>query len=221
MYKEKLRLRSYGIPGDEDTVFLEIKKKFDGVVYKRRISMKLCEARDYLAGKAAPGGKDEQILREIDWFRSYYQPVPKVYLAYDRVACFGTEDPELRITFDQNIRYRTDALDLAAGDRGDLIIEPGEVLMELKIAGSMPLWLSHILNELAIYPASFSKYGVCYSHYLMYEDMPECVPTPEAWYTEAAGMDCAKPIAAGGALFGSCSGNQDPYHITTGGIHCA
>lgn len=164
-YKEKLRLRSYGVPKPEDTVFLEIKKKVCGVVYKRRTEMTLQQAHDYLVfGKQPP--QSGQIHQEIEWFLNRYELFAKVYLAYDRTAYFGNEDNELRITFDENIRWRQNALDLAKGAQGMALLPESQVLMEIKIPGAMPLWLSHILTQLHIYPVSFSKYGVCYQNHL-------------------------------------------------------
>lgn len=178
-YKEKLRLRSYGIPGQNDRVFLELKKKFAGVVYKRRVSLPLTIVEDFLnsdeisrelmyrqGSLADLSGADRQILLEIDWFLKRYQPSAKVFLAYDRVAFYGKENPKLRITFDQRIRWRERQLDLSRGDWGQFVIDPREVLMEIKIPGAMPVWLSAILAELAIFPASFSKYGTCYQKFL-------------------------------------------------------
>ena len=161
VYKEKFRLRSYGIPGQNDTVFLELKKKYKGVVYKRRVPMDLQQAMGYLVDKKQAVEKT-QILSEIDWFFKMYEPVPKVYIAYDRIAFFGKEDSNLRITFDTNIRWRDYDLDLSKGDYGEPIMEPDRFLMEIKIPGTMPLWLSHLLTKLGIYSNSFSKYGTCY-----------------------------------------------------------
>ena len=160
-YKEKLRLRSYGVPTEESSVYLEIKKKYSGIVYKRRIALTLAEAEAYL-NKGIKPQKDSQILREIDYFISFYKPKPKLYLAYDRVAYFGREDSNVRITFDHNIRSREYDLGLGKGDQGDLLLEDYQYLMEIKVAGAMPLWLSEILAKLAIYPSSFSKYGNIY-----------------------------------------------------------
>ena len=160
-YKEKLRIRSYGIPTEESTVFVEIKKKFKGVVYKRRISMPLKKATLFLNHGIAPK-ENSQIVNEIKYFIQLYHPVPKQYIAYDRIALYGKEDPELRITFDSNIRGRKEDLDLECGDDGEPLLSPGERLMEIKIAGAMPIWLAHLLSELEIYPTSFSKYGNIY-----------------------------------------------------------
>lgn len=161
VYKEKIRLRSYGVPGENDTAFLEIKKKYDGIVYKRRILLPLKEARNYLEHGIKPS-MDSQILREIDYFISHYHPVKKLYIAYDRIAMFGKQDDTIRITFDQNIRSREYDLDLSKGDQGELLMENGEVLMEIKVALAYPLWLVQILSDLNIYPISFSKYGNIY-----------------------------------------------------------
>lgn len=160
-YKEKLRLRSYGVPSKEDKVFLEIKKKWEGVVYKRRISLPLREAEEYLE-QGKPLQREGQIEKEIDYFVKLYHPKPKLYIAYDREAYFGKEDDGIRITFDQNIRSRENNLHLENGDKGELLLEKGEKLMEIKVGGVFPMWLVNILSGLEIYPMSFSKYGNIY-----------------------------------------------------------
>lgn len=166
IYKEKLRLRSYGVPKEDDVVFVELKKKFDGIVYKRRVPMKLSEARRYLYQGKYPG-KDSQILREVEYVRKHYHLVPEVYLAYERIALFGKENPDLRMTFDMDIRGRETNLDLAAGSYGDPIMKEGQVLMEVKIPEAMPVWMSEIFSELSIYPGSFSKYGEYYIQHIL------------------------------------------------------
>ncbi|MBU3803474.1 MAG: polyphosphate polymerase domain-containing protein [Candidatus Cellulosilyticum pullistercoris] len=165
-YKEKFRVRSYGIPKEEDKVFLEIKKKYKGIVYKRRVSMTLKEAEDYLEKGIRPK-KEGQILKEIDYFLSFYKPTPKVYLAYDRMAYFGKENKDIRITFDHNIRSRQCNMNLAEGDYGTPILDEYHYLMEIKVPGAMPLWLSKILSDLEIYPTSFSKYGNVYKQFIL------------------------------------------------------
>ena len=160
-YKEKLRLRSYGIPGDSSMVFPEIKKKAQGIVYKRRVSMPYTQAVDFLNGKSpAPEG---QIYRELSWIlASYPRLSPKVFLSYERDSWQGTEQRELRLTLDRDIHYRTERLDLQRGTFGTDILQPGQTLMEVKIPGATPLWLSHALSTLGIFPTSFSKYGEAY-----------------------------------------------------------
>lgn len=167
VYKEKLRMRSYGVPADGDSVFVELKKKYKGVVYKRRTVLEAGEALDYLAGRCSPRAKD-QICREIDWFLGRYHPVPQVFIAYDREALAGLEDRVLRVTFDIDLRWRDTALDLRSGDGGERIISRDQILMEIKIPGSAPVWLSRLLSENSVFPTSFSKYGVCYRENLMW-----------------------------------------------------
>ena len=161
VYKEKLRVRSYGVPADGDGVFAEIKKKYAGVVYKRRITAAPADAAAFLrTGKsAAPLG---QIGREIAWFQRTYHAEPKVFLAYDRTAFAGVDDPAVRITFDTDIRWRTTALDLRCGDYGTPLLPPGQILMELKLPDACPLWLSRALTDIGARQTSFSKYGACY-----------------------------------------------------------
>ena len=162
IYKEKLRVRSYGVPEEDGRVFVELKKKYDGVVYKRRITMPANEVDDFLSG--GHGDEYGQIGREIQYFQSFYRTVPKVFIGYDRLAFAGIDDPRLRITFDTDLRWRDTDADLRLGDRGAPIALPGgEVLMEVKIPGACPLWLSRLLSEAGAFPTSFSKYGACYS----------------------------------------------------------
>ncbi len=167
VYKEKLRMRSYGVPADGDSVFVELKKKYKGVVYKRRTALEAGEALDYLAGRCNPRAKD-QICREIDWFLGRYHPAPQVFIAYDREALAGLEDRVLRVTFDIDLRWRDTALDLRSGDGGERITSRDQILMEIKIPGSAPVWLSRLLSENSGFPTSFSKYGVCYRENLMW-----------------------------------------------------
>ncbi len=161
-YKEKLRMRSYGVPKADDMVFVELKKKVDGVVYKRRAAMTLCQGERYLNTGRKPG-EDSQILREIDYAMNFYGVQPMMVVAYDRVALTCPEDPEFRVTFDGAIRYRTTELSLGRGSHGQLILPMDQTLMEVKTMGALPLWFSGILNQNKIYPTTFSKYGKAYA----------------------------------------------------------
>ncbi|WP_026651387.1 polyphosphate polymerase domain-containing protein [Butyrivibrio proteoclasticus] len=166
VYKEKLRLRTYGVASDDTNAFIEIKKKYKGVVYKRRISMPYKDAIDYLVHDKELNNKS-QISQEIDYFKQYYKGLkPAMAISYDRIAMAGVTDPELRITFDKNIRWRTNNLSLSMGNVGKDILLPGQVLMELKIAGAMSIELARILDELNIRQTSFSKYGRGYVEYM-------------------------------------------------------
>lgn len=165
-YKEKLRVRGYGKLSAESAVFVELKKKYDGVVYKRRVELPLAEADALLAGE--PVEADSQVLREIQYFMKLYNPEPRVLLSYRRIAYTG-EEAGLRITFDDTIRFRTSALMMSAGAWGQPILPQNVTLMEVKVPGAMPLWLCELLNENGIYPTSFSKYGACYRNYLFPE----------------------------------------------------
>lgn len=164
-YKEKFRLRSYGVPSERDKVFGEIKKKFDGVVYKRRVAAPLDEMERFLSGGVL-AHESPQIQREIHWFLRCHPIRPQVFIGYDRTAYAGREDPGLRITFDRNIRWRTRELDLRAGDHGDPVLEEERIIMEIKIPQAVPLWLVRVLDQARAYPAGFSKIGTCYQLHL-------------------------------------------------------
>ena len=126
--------------------------------------MTFAEARRYLDKGLFPD-KTEQILDEIDWFIRFYKASAKILLFYERIALHGIEDNSLRITFDSDIRFRTENLDFVKGDGGMPLLAPGERIMELKIAGAIPVWLSKMFVELDIYPVSFSKFGTAYHMY--------------------------------------------------------
>ena len=161
VYKEQLRRRSYGTPTLDDHVFLEIKKKFKGVVYKRREVMTLREAMAYIEQGTKPC--DTQIMREIDYaMRFYRQPKPMMLIAYEREAYFDAENPDLRITFDTDVRARDTDCRLENGSHGDYLLPEDAILMEIKTGGAMPVWLAQALSTCGILPGKFSKYGTAY-----------------------------------------------------------
>lgn len=161
-YKEKLRLRAYGVPGLDSKVYLEIKKKYKGIVNKRRTTLRLNEAYGFVASGKAPTPKEYmnvQVLHELEYFLKIYNLSPKLYLAYDRIAYFEKDNRDLRISFDMNIRSRRYDLALEAGDYGDKLLPDDVFLMEIKTSLAKPLWLTHMLSEFDIKRKSFSKYG--------------------------------------------------------------
>lgn len=161
-YKEKLRLRAYGIPKEDDKVYLEIKKKVCGMVNKRRTILKLQEAYDFVSTGIKPEIMEymnRQVVNEIEYLLKIYDLEPKLYLAYDRKALFSKEDRDLRITFDTNIRTRRYDLKLENGDYGESLLESGQWVMEVKTEKSIPIWLSKMLSDHRIFSSSFSKYG--------------------------------------------------------------
>ncbi|MFA5561197.1 MAG: polyphosphate polymerase domain-containing protein [Eubacteriales bacterium] len=163
MYKEKLRLRGYDVPGPDDMVYVEVKKKYDGVVYKRRVTLTLREAEAFLNDHILPQRADSQILRELSYLVEHFELVPKLYLAYDRIAFQERTNPSFRLTFDEKIRFRQDRLSLAAGDDGELLLPlDAGYLLELKVSDTIPHWLVRILAAHQLYPTSFSKYGTIY-----------------------------------------------------------
>ncbi|MEN6315820.1 MAG: polyphosphate polymerase domain-containing protein [Clostridiaceae bacterium] len=168
-YKEKLRIRAYGVPELDSDVYFEIKKKFCGLVNKRRTRLKLREAYEFAGTGRKPEPKDcmnRQVMDEIEYLLKIYDLEPKLYLAYDRKALFCREDRSLRITFDTNIRTRRDDLRLESGDYGETLIENGQWLMEVKTQRSIPYWLSELLSRYGMYSTSFSKYGKEYQKLL-------------------------------------------------------
>lgn len=166
VYKEKLRVRSYGPAGKQDPVFVELKKKYYSVVYKRRISIPQDQAQACLNG--AQPWPDSQIGRELAYAADFYKTLrPAVFLSYERDAYHGILDPDFRVTFDTEIRYRQEELNLESDTWGTSILAPGLILMELKVAGGMPIWLARVLSRQGVFKTSFSKYGAAYQNILL------------------------------------------------------
>ena len=165
-FKEKIRLRSYGIATDTSPVFLELKRKAYGIVYKRRVQSTIPLVKKFFDGEGdiCAGG---QINKEITTFRDYYQTlVPACMIIYDRVAYFQP-DGDLRLTIDHNPRYRYEDLDLRVSMDGNSLLKDGYTILEVKVQQAVPLWLSDILTKGKIYKGSFSKYGEAYRQQLL------------------------------------------------------
>lgn len=161
-YKEKLRVRSYSRANAESTVFVELKKKYKQMVYKRRLALLEQEATQWLYGSCSCP-RDTQIAKEIAYFMEYYETLrPSVFLSYDREAYFSKNGSDFRITFDDTILCRQSDLSLGSDIYGVSLLEPDKVLMEIKCTGGIPLWLIHLLSEEQLYKTPYSKYGTAY-----------------------------------------------------------
>ena len=162
-YKEKLRIRSYSRASADSTVFVELKKKYKHVVYKRRISLPYTDAAAWLSKERHPD-KHTQIANEIDYFMELYGTLhPTVFLSYEREAYYCKDGGDFRVTFDDTILCRENNLSLESEVYGTPILPEGEVLMEIKCSGGIPLWMTQVLSEEKIYKTSFSKYGTAYA----------------------------------------------------------
>ena len=166
LFKEKIRLRSYGIATDKSPVFLELKRKAYGIVYKRRVETTIPLVHKFFSGEGdicSPG----QINREITVFRDYYKTlVPACLIIYDRTAYFEP-DGDLRLTIDENPRYRVGDLTLTKSMDGISLLDEGYTILEIKVQEAMPMWLAKILSEGEIRKSSFSKYGEAYRQQLI------------------------------------------------------
>lgn len=175
IYKEKFRIRGYGSISSADlSVFLEAKKKFKGIVYKRRVEMSLHEAMDYVECGTRPYSLKrlepdkrfvaEQMMREFEWARTYYKKLqPAMLISCNRSSFVGIDEPDLRITFDTSVLWRDYELRLNTPRDGYYLIDPDCALMEVKCPRAMPLWLASLLDDVDAFPQSFSKYGTAYT----------------------------------------------------------
>ena len=162
-YKEKIRIRSYSQATADSTVFVELKKKYEKVVYKRRLPLCEADAMSWVC-RENPCPVNTQISREIDYFIDFYGKLkPTVFLSYEREAYYDKGGGDFRVTFDDNILARQTNVNLCSTSYGTPILPEGEVLMELKCSGGIPLWMVEVLSRERIYKTSFSKYGTAYS----------------------------------------------------------
>ena len=162
VYKEKLRIRSYRPIGPEDLVFVELKKKYKSVVYKRRLVLSENEVMKSFQDEM-PLPVKSQIGDEIEYFREYYGHLrPSVFLSYEREAYYMKDGSDFRVTFDENILYRREDFSLGSSVYGNPLLEENQTLMEIKTSGGIPLWMSQILTQEHIFKTSFSKYGLAY-----------------------------------------------------------
>lgn len=172
-FKEKLRIRKYGIQGDGgQQVFLEVKRKISGVVTKRRALLTLEEIDHLMNTSQMPMRTDyfeQQILKELVYMTKIYQLQKAVFIEYDRLAFFDKQDQEFRVTFDHHIMTRYDNFDFESKQPGIPLLSDGMVLMEVKVGDAMPLWFAKALARLNIYLNHFSKYGKAYQHSLVKE----------------------------------------------------
>ncbi len=145
LYKHKFRIRSYG--ENSDLVFFEIKKKYLGLVNKRRCELSYDEAKKLLNKQDLNKDENEQIIKEIKYLMSHDDYEIKNKISYKRVA-YMSHDKELRISFDYDINSLTNQL-----------LKSDQMLLEIKTSMAIPLWLVLELNELNIQRTSYSKYG--------------------------------------------------------------
>lgn len=163
VYKEKLRLRAYGVTVPADKIaYAEIKKKYKGIVYKRREAATAAGVVNWMEQGILPDTFDSQIGRELEYARNFYHPEAKLYLGYHREALFGKEDSELRLTFDTDITWRTEDMTLTGGFYGTPLLPEKRILMEVKVPGAYPDWLLKELEKDHIVHTRFSKYGYWY-----------------------------------------------------------
>ncbi len=167
MYKEKLRVRSYGNFTEKSAVFVEMKKKYDGVVYKRRLTLSQNEAFGFLVDRT-PLEEETQIAKELAYFMEHYASLePAIALHYEREAYFGLENKDFRMTFDHDIRINLDNVSLGNEGVFTPILNPNMVLLEVKTGMGIPAWLLQFFSENKIYKTSFSKYGTAYQKFVL------------------------------------------------------
>ena len=165
--RRKMRVRVYGSLDGKlpPTVFVEIKHKCDGRGVKRRLLCTLDEAYTVAAGdEIAPRSKylDRRLIEEIHSLVKQRHFQPCCAMRYDRHA-FADRDPEsdLRVTFDTGVAYRFDHLRVVPDDRNfsRFLLPEGYSVMEVKVTGTVPFWLTQMIGKHHCILQSHSKYN--------------------------------------------------------------
>lgn len=169
IFKDKIRLRSYNIPTKDSEIYLEIKRKYNGVVSKRRIGMKLSDFYSYI-NKHEKNIEECQVKKELDYYFKHYNLKPTMFLSYYRRAYYDKENRDFRLTFDSHILARDYDLEIEKGNYGEHVLEKNKYIMEVKTLGAIPIWFVKLLNEIKIGPCGFSKYGEAYTKLTLYAD---------------------------------------------------
>ena len=172
-FKEKVRLRSYNTPKMNSNVYLEIKRKINKVVGKRRIEISLLDFYNFISQSDSLKNVNIQIKKELDYIFAYYKLEPKMYISYERVALYQKENSDFRVTFDSNILARSYDLKLELGNYGVNILDKNNYIMEIKTLGTIPMWFVKLINELQIKPGKFSKYGESYKKLIISNEIKQ------------------------------------------------
>ena len=172
-YKEKVRLRSYNTPNKDSRVYLEIKRKCENVVGKRRIEMTLSEFENYIKNPNTLTNVNNQIKKELDYTFKLYNLQPAMYLSYSRTAYYQKDNFDFRATFDSNVIARQYDLNLESGSYGEELLDKDKYILEIKTLGIIPMWFVNLINELEIKPGNFSKYGEAYEQIIMGKCLPK------------------------------------------------
>jgi hypothetical protein len=169
IFKEKLRLRFY----ENNNVlnpfgYFELKRKYDGTVYKKRIKLSPSQAEELLQGKSALEVLDEtQISIEILAFLKRTNAKPKIYIGFERHAYEEKPEMDLRVTLDTDIASRRKGLGLRSSTLDVPLFLGKTFVLEIKSSLAYPMWLAELLSKHKIYPIPFSKWGAIYEKELL------------------------------------------------------
>ena len=180
-FREKVRVRAYNVPKRSTRIFFEVKTKLatnkTKIGNKRRLIIPLKDFYSYMntgknleqiAASASNNNPQQiQVAKELDYLIKHYNLRPKIIIVSNRTAFSGKNDPTFRLTFDENLRFRTTDLKLEKGSSGEKYFpstpDPKRgIIMEAKTINAMPPWFVDEISRLKIYPTRFSKYGKIY-----------------------------------------------------------
>lgn len=171
--REKIRMRTYiEKPQADSPVFLEVKSKDEeGIGHKFRLVATSQAIINLITdGKVDHQIQDPDLVQEIQRLRKRYghRLEPRMFIYYDRLSLKekksiqGYPYQKIRVTIDQNLVFRDQAVSLFDGKKGEPLLEDDFVIMEIKAPGQEPQWLKDLLEKYGLVKQKFSKYSCAY-----------------------------------------------------------
>jgi hypothetical protein len=169
----KLRIRSYS-DRPEDPVFLEIKRRVDRVVLKRRVGVHRDCISALLRGERlsedcllSPSAKSDRDMHAFQDLMLTCNATPRSMVYYVREAYMSAFGESVRITFDRDVAGRNARIyspNLWTVDGGYHPLCTNVVILEIKFSDVYPRWVEDIVYRLHLMRDSFAKYVACVKH---------------------------------------------------------
>ncbi len=163
--RKKLRIRTYNTPESSEDAFLEIKRKFNNIVYKERVKTLFPETPQLFNGllprlkEEKPSFLDRSALGKFAYLTKRLQLKPQVLITYEREALYALDDPKIRVTFDINVRsFAFPDLEDMYREKDLMTINDDAFILEIKFNGRMPVWIRQIVREFNLRVQAISKY---------------------------------------------------------------
>ncbi|MFX1445368.1 MAG: VTC domain-containing protein [Promethearchaeota archaeon] len=165
----KLRIRYYPDfqNGNQEFVFLELKKKINENVSKSRILVPFLDAFEIIDNSTEKAknfynkatNEDKIKLKEMWYLFNRYNLKPICVVCYNREPYMDKMENRFRLTFDTNVRVRYFDFDLHSGEGSKYVVPPNLCIMEIKFNNFIPNWIIKIFQKNNIIQEKTSKFA--------------------------------------------------------------